>query len=293
MKNLIKIFIIALFFIGYVFNHTAYGADESSLSDISIDKHGQVFMNNAKVTQFMGNTILANLNWGSTILRVVIKTEKASVSKKYGETLMVNEIKVGDLINVKGDLESSPDVISIKASMIKDMSDERGARVFSGVVLDRATSTQGYRVSTTDNGIITVGVNQKTAIVKGTKNVGINDIKIGDKIENMEGVFNYSTKVLSADRIKAYLDMSKFLPKNFQGTLKNVSSTVLPTTLTVTIDGIDYTVKLSADCLVLNTKRYVTQLSRFVIGDTVRMYGAIPEGELPIINATVLRNISI
>ena len=59
------------------------------------------------------------------------------------------------------------------------------------------------------------------------------------------------------------------------------------------IDGKVYTVNLAQTTLVLNKVRSAALLSRFVVGDTVRIYGRIEEVDEPIIDAEILRNISL
>jgi len=224
---------------------------------------------------------------------MTIKTDNnASITKKYGEISSVSEIKVGDRLNIDGDLEPGPDSLTLKAISIKNVSDEREQNKFSGDVI--AVKGNGkYDLKLTDGRVIFLELNDSTYLVKGTRKINYFEIKNGDRINDAEGVFDHSSRVLKANKARIYVDMSIFQPKNFQGTLKSISGMALPTNLTVEIDGINYTVKMPADCWVWNTKREFTQLSRFVVGDTVRIWGNIPEDDLTLINAGIVRNISL
>lgn len=89
-----------------------------------------------------------------------------------------------------------------------------------------------------------------------------------------------------------YQDKSIFVERNFQGTLKSVSTVVLPATLVVTVGATDYTVYLADSSSVLRNNRKPTTLSRFVVGDTVRFYGAIRETNFEEIDAEVVRDLN-
>jgi hypothetical protein len=58
------------------------------------------------------------------------------------------------------------------------------------------------------------------------------------------------------------------------------------------IDGTTYTVHLSAKTSVLNTAKKPANLVRFVVGDTVRLFGAIRKDSLTTIDAEVIRDLA-
>lgn len=262
-------------------------------SDIKIDASGNVSVQNAKITLFAGDTIYARLFWGETSIRMTVKTGKAnSITKKYGEPLKVSDMKVGDRINIDGYLEDGADSLTLYAKSVKNLSNEQEAGKFSGIII--GPTTGGYTLKTDAGETIKLSMNSSVVVEKGNRTLGFYDIKAGDRVLNVEGVFNHANKTLETNRIKIYIDLSVFKAKNYQGTLKSLAGVDLPTTATVTVDGQDYTVKLMAKAAVLNNKKAPTRLSRFVIGDTVRFYGAIPEGDdLRYVIGEVIRNIDL
>ena len=80
--------------------------------------------------------------------------------------------------------------------------------------------------------------------------------------------------------------MKEGVPRNWQGTASNVSGS----SLTLTIDGVAYTVNLTANAKVVN-KQYVTLgFSSIQNGDTVRVWGPLSGTT---ITASVVRDVSI
>ncbi len=292
MKKIILSSFIFLFLVTSV-GAVVLNNPEKLNSEMSIDQDGKVSLKNAKVTQLIGNTIFVRLLWGESFVRMTVKTDnKTSIAKKYGEVSSISEIKVGDRLNIDGGLEPALDSLTLKATSVKNVSDEREQNNFSGVIL--GTKGNGrYDFRLTDGRNIILEINNSTNLVKGTRKITFYEIRNGDTIEGAEGVFDHSSQILKANKARVYVDMSIFQPKNFQGKLKSISGISLPTNLTVEIGGINYTIKMPADCWIWNTKREFTQLSRFVVGDTIRIWGSIPEDDLTLINAEIVRNISL
>ncbi|HRY62785.1 MAG TPA: hypothetical protein P5056_03390 [Candidatus Paceibacterota bacterium] len=262
-------------------------------SDIKIDTAGNISAQNVKIIQFAGNTIYGRLFWEESSIRITVKTDKASITKKYGEKMAVSEMKLDDRLNVDGSLEIGTDNLTVIAKTIKNVSDQNQAGKFSGIITGPA-APYGFLLKTDSGETITLAANSSLVVDKGNRRLGYNDIKVGDRVLEVEGVLNRANNILDAKRVKIYIDLSVFNGRNYQGILKSLSGTELPTTATVTVGGRDYTVKLGAKTSVLNNKKYATKLSRFVIGDTVRFYGAIPEGDdMYYVIGEVIRNLEL
>ncbi len=263
-------------------------------SEVIIKPDGKVSIQNAKIMQFAGSTIYVRLHWEESFIRMTVKTNtKTSLTRKFGENISVSDIKIGDRINVEGNLEPGPDSLTVNASSVVNLSDEREQNKFSGKIYERIGTPGGFLMMTNDGQIITIIFDEKIEILKGTGVVGYRDVSVGDIVQYSSGVFDHSKKTLYAKMARIFLDMNQFKSRNFQGTLRSISGTTLPTIITVNVDSKDYTIKLGAECSVMNTMRKPLSLSRFVIGDTVRFYGAIREREPEIIDAIVVRNISL
>ncbi len=87
--------------------------------------------------------------------------------------------------------------------------------------------------------------------------------------------------------------MTKFQPRNFEGVIKSIDSNALPTNMVVTVGGVDYTLSLTVGVTILNNKKEAFSIARFIKGDKVRFYGAIREASPHIVDATILRNLSL
>ena len=142
-------------------------------------------------------------------------------------------------------------------------------------------------------GIINVNIGTSTVFTKGNRTLDLNHLKIGDYVKKTSGDYNLSTKTLVAQTVVTYVDMSYYNPKLFEGTLDEISGTTLPTSIKVMIGKKQYVVNINDKTLILNKKREVVVLSRFVVGDHIRLYGTIREVDDPIIDAEVVRNTSL
>ncbi len=126
---------------------------------------------------------------------------------------------------------------------------------------------------------------------RGEGAIRIGDVRVGDQIDfdgTLIGINPLAVKAASATDLS--LDR-KDAQTTFEGTLKTVASTTVPTTLTVTIGSVDRTVMIAADTSVLTRLWAKTTLARFAIGDTVRIYGAMNSSST--IDATVVRDTNI
>ena len=92
--------------------------------------------------------------------------------------------------------------------------------------------------------------------------------------------------------VVVYIDPTIFLPRNFQGILQAVSGDN-PPVLTVNTEGKNYSVMLTSSTQILNNARNSVSLKRYLVGDTVRLYGAIRQAEDPIIDAQIVRDIDL
>lgn len=127
---------------------------------------------------------------------------------------------------------------------------------------------------------------------KGTDTTRFADIKIGDRID-FDGMILGGTGPISV-RAETITNLSLSRPNTsttFEGKLMAMASTTAPTTLTVMIDDINRTVNVAADTSILTRLWAKTTLTRFTIGDTIRIYGATNASGS--IDATVVRDTAI
>ena len=259
---------------------------KSPKPEIHIDQTGKVSILGAKIIQFAGSTIYTRVIWDNSYIRLLVKTNAATtkIARKYGETIRVANMAVGDYLSIDGVLESGADSLSVISSNIVDLSDQTQQNNFSGTVSAIDSSLTSFTMNSDAFGAIKVALNSSTQITLGSRTIDANHLKVGNKISSVSGTYNYADKSLAAQKIVVYIDMNIFKPKNFSGVLKTAPGKTLPTTMTVTIGSADYLVNLPAGTQVINNKRKTTSLSRFLEGDKVFLYGHLRESDEPIID---------
>ncbi|MFA6535894.1 MAG: hypothetical protein WCT25_00510 [Candidatus Paceibacterota bacterium] len=293
MKNLIKVLFLLV-----VTALLATGSDlaraENLPVTISIDAAGSIKLGGVKVVQVAGTTFYARTTWGNSFIRYIIKTDSDTVfTRHFGGPAVVGEVVADHFLNLEGYLDASSDTISIKAKTIQNLSlnDEKSA--FSGKVKSLNLANSQFTLTDKTKGDITVALGSDTSIIRNGRVIDRSILKVGDTITKADGTYDIPKKILTAKNLEVYLNRSMFWPKNFQGVLRRLDSTTLPTQATIAIAGTDYTVKLPTDILILDNKKNKTKLGRYLEGDTVRVYGAIQEDDFSLIIAEVIRNIDL
>ena len=263
-------------------------------SEVSVNKESVAVMKNVKVVQIAGATLYTRLIWGTSYVRLIVKTTPAAkIYRKYGEEALISEIKINDFIDINGELQSGSDSLTIIADKITDLSILTKASVFTGTVSNIDTSAGTFTMKRKTGDTVTVSISDSTSIGKGSLTIGLDQVKIGNTITNVSGVYDYGTNTIKADKVIVYINKAIFLAQNYQGILKSISST-LPTTFVVTVGATDYTVKTDGKTELLTKNRATATVKRFVEGDTLRIYGALEE-MIPYttIDAEMVRNLNL
>ncbi len=307
MKNnalMISIFVFSAFIIG-TFGLNANAATiptvESLVNDtysqIYVDREGRAIIGGVKVTQVAGVTYFTRLIWGESFIRLTVKTNsKTKFANKFGEPISVKEVKEGDILVIEGELESASQTMTIIPRTVRNISNQTENNEFSGTVSNIRLDSDTFTLTTKSKGPITISVNNGTTtqIKKGSRIINISSLRNGDKVTKVDGVLNHATNQMIAKNIVVYVDMNTFKPRNFQGTIKEISGTTLPLNFTATVGGVDYLVKLNEKTVVLNSLKNNAKLSRFEVGDRIRFYGEIEEADSLIVGKVeVLRNIDL
>lgn len=262
-------------------------------SDIQVKTDGSFVGKNLVVMQRNDGNFFMRATWGQMFVRVtVVSTPETTLSRAYGEVATASDFKVGDLVDVEGKLSSGEGVLTVSPKSIRNVSLVRAEKQFAGVVTNVVVGDNRIELSRSKDTPITIQLSATTTITKGVRTIALSDIAKGDNIVNAIGEYDYSTKILKATSIEVYQDPKVFAPRNFQGTLQSLSASTLPTVATVLIDGTVYTVHLSTKTAVLNNAKKPANLVRFVVGDTVRLYGSIRKDSLTTIDAEVIRDLA-
>jgi len=271
---------------------TVYAA---SPSDIHIKPDGTFSATNVVVYQKAGTSnFFSRVTWGDAYVRVTVLANKDTViTKAHGETATVGDIREKDVLDVEGKLSSGEGALTINATRIRDTSLQVESKTLSGTVVGVNPDNSSFVLSNqTFGATTTVILSSSVPIQKGARAISLGDISSGDRILSVSGSYDYPKNAFSATSMEVYQDKTMFTARNFQGTLKSISATILPATLTVEVGTTDYTVYIAEGSDIWNSRRKPASLSRFVAGDTVRFYGTIRETNFEEIDAEIVRDLN-
>ncbi|MFA5877331.1 MAG: hypothetical protein WC880_03120 [Candidatus Paceibacterota bacterium] len=283
----VAVFILP-FFLAPVFTYAANDYSELHLNAESVFSAKNLF-----VIQKSGAVIYTRARWGQTFVRVTVFTDKGTVlTKKYGGSALLSEIKEGDLLNIEGVLAVGADEVVVTAKKVKDLSLQSEPKNLLGTVRSINGNGNSFVLKNTAFGSTTIAISSSTILKKGVRTIALGEVAVGDKVLSASGVYDYKTNILSATSTEFYQDKTVFNPRNFSGTLKEISGTTLPASLTVVVGNTTYTVFLTEKTLLFNKTKKATSLSRFVVGDSVRFYGKIRQTNLKEIDADVASDLN-
>ncbi len=264
--------------------------------ELHINANGTMSVRSARVDQIAGTTLYLILKWGQMPMHFTMKTdEKTNVVKRYGGVASVGQIKIGDYIDADGDFFVGSDFFGLTAKTLKDWSQTEEAETFSGKIIEMNASV--FVLETPRKNIIVESATS-TVIRKGSVTIPWSRLAKGDTIVLADGVYDYAKNTLSASQLIVFQSKADFTPKNFEGKLTRIESTSLPTTLVVTVGGVEYSVYLTSSTQILTKNKKPALLGRFVVGDTLRFYGAVKESDKTladqlVVPAEIVRNLSL
>ncbi len=263
---------------------------------LTIDRDGNTILKGAKIVQIAGNNMFVKTSWGSAKINwVIVVSKDTTLSRRFGGVSTINEFSNDEYINVEGTMYGSGgDSLVIKAKSVKNWSKENEPGEFSGTIANFNPDKKSFVLIVSGAPNVTVTAPAALTIKKGSRAISFLELRNGDRVISTGGVFNVIDRTLAVDRMEIFQEQSIFVPKNFQGTLKSIAGTSLPTTAVVTIEGKDYTIYLTQQTVIMNKLKEKALLQRFLIGDTVRLYGSIRKINLDEIeNIEVFRNIDL
>ncbi len=264
-----------------------------SASELHILPSGEFSVKGLSVFQKSGPNLFTRASWGNAFIRVVVLVSSSTaIAKNHGEKAAIDDIKEGQILDVDGTLAASGDNMIVNATRIRNTSLLRESKTISGLVRTIDTEAPSFVLPNASLGTTTVIVGGSIPIKKGARGVAFSDIKVGDKVLSVSGTYDYQTGILAATALEIFQDTAMFKPRNFEGTLKSISGTMLPATFVVTVGGTDYTVFLTKQTSVLKKNRSAATLGRFVVDDAVRFYGAIRQTNFTEIDAEIVRDLN-
>jgi hypothetical protein len=140
---------------------------------------------------------------------------------------------------------------------------------------------------------VTVVVDANTAIKEGGASTTFAAIAAGKKITLASGLFNNLTSTLQATKVDIYQNKALLSKRTFEGTLKSLTASATPpTTLVLTVGSTDFTVNVPLNISIIGQNWLTLPLSSFVVGDKVRVYGAVQPQSMTTIDASIVRDAS-
>lgn len=265
----------------------------ATVSEVHFAPDGTFTATALTVYQKAETNFFVRATWGRSFIRITLVTNPSTVvTRSYGEPAKVDDIQEGHVLDVTGTLNFSGESINITPTKIRDTNLLSAGKNLSGTVKSVDMNARSFVLSNDTFGTTSIRMAEGAGIVKGVRTIYLGDLSVGDKVLSANGTYDYPTNTLSATYVSVYQTPSTFVPRNFQGKLKSLSGTDLPASMVVSVDGTDYRVFLSKDAAVLNRMRAETVLSRFIVGDIVRFYGAIRKADLSQVDAEVIRDLN-
>ncbi len=262
-------------------------------AELHITAEGKLSAKNIVVLQKSGTTLFCRALWGNAFVRLTVLTTPDTVSavivRNHGGIATIDEIQDGDLISVEGSLVPAADSLQINAKRIVDYSLNKEPKTLAGTIQSVGGGTFVLTNKLFNNTTVVVGT---STLTKGVRTITIAELVVKDKVLSAKGLYDYTTNTLTASSIEIFQDKAVFKQRAFEGTIRAISATTLPATVTIATAGADYMVYLPAGTKVLNKLRAPADLSRFAPGDKVAILGSIRQTNLAEVDAVSIRNLN-
>lgn len=259
---------------------------------LTIEENGDTVVEGARITQITSSTIFASQYWGVLPVRWIIRTNaKTSFKHRFGNPIVLSQFSLGDFISVEGTFNGSSDSLGLDAKSIKNWSISTEGSTFTGTVTSAPDAGGAFILKIGDGSTVFVKPKATSTVVRGIVSIAPAAIALGDRVLETTGVYNHLDRSLVAESVKIFQDKQKFVARNFEGKLTRLDGISLPTIAAVNVGDKEYTVYVSEKTEIMRKNRTKATLQRFVVGDTIRFYGAIREAEWSVVDAEVVRTL--
>lgn len=259
---------------------------------LTIEENGDTVVEGARVTQITGSTLFASQYWVALPVRWIIRTDaKTALKHRFGNPIVLSQFSLGDFISIEGIFNGSSDSLGLDAKSIKNWSISTEGSTFTGTVTSAPDAGGAFILKIGDGSTVFVKPKATSTVIRGIVSIMPAAIALGDRVLETTGVYNHLNRSLVAESVKIFQDKQKFAARNFEGKLTRLDGITLPTVAAVNVGDKEYTVYFSDKTIILRKDRSKTTLQRFVVGDTIRFYGAIREAEWSVIDAEVVRTL--
>lgn len=265
-------------------------------SQLTVGTDGVFSAKNILLYQKSGTTLYCRAVWGTAFVRLTVLASAAgtttNIIKNHGGAATIDDLSQGDYLDIKGTLQTGADTLLVNASQITDLYANEEQKIISGTIKSLSAGSGSFVLPNKTFGATTTVVVGSATIQQGVRTLTPAQLMAGDKVLSASGSYDYAANTLTTDTITLYQDPTAFAPRNFQGTVRAISGTVLPATITVSTGGGDYLVYLPQEVEILSKNRSPVSLSRFAVGDLVRFWGTMRQANLAEIDAGVLRDLN-
>lgn len=263
-----------------------------STLEAHINNDGSVLLRGAKVTAIAASSLTVTQTWGSYVSTWTVNVEPSTeLIRRYGGVSSLSEFSVGDYVATKGMLDTTKVPATINAKVIRDYSIQRENATFTGTVLSVDAGAQSFVLTTPNRGNQAIFVSSSTVVKQGGATTTFASLAVGQKISKATGVWNNLNNTMQSQKVDIYQNTALLNKRTFEGTLKSMSATTsLPTTLVMTVGSADFTVNIPLGISVIGKNWLALPLSAFVVGDKVRVYGAVQPANTSVIDASIVRD---
>ncbi len=277
---------------------------KNTKTELHINENGVVEARGLKVTSLRGAALVANLTLGSGTIVFTLTTDNDT---KFNEIsngrVTLADVAVGDMLNITGNLASPTADLVINSGIlvqartvhilkIVKMVKPQEIKTITGVVRTVSSSPQSFALSISDAKSFKVQVSSATKITKGSVAGTFADI-VPDLKARVTGLVNAETNVIEASEIQVTVSAPATIRTILEGKLKATPNTIgLPAKLILAVNGVDYTVMVTAQTSILNRLWLTIPLASLRVGDEVRAFGLV-NTEAKTSEATVVRDISL
>ncbi len=256
-----------------------------------INNDGSVLLRGAKIASVGSSSLVVTQTWGSYVATWnVIVDPSTELLRRYDGASSLAEFTVGDYVAVKGSLDGVGATPSVRATIVRDYSIQKKNASFSGTVSSVDAAQSSFVLATQNRGNILVSVSSSTVIKEGGASAAFSAIQAGKRITLASGLWNNLTNTMQASKVEIYQNKALLEKRTFEGTMKSLAGSTTPTTLVLTVGTTDFTVNVSSGISIIGKNWLPLPLSSFVIGDKVRVYGAVQPANMTVIDASIVRN---
>lgn len=129
---------------------------------------------------------------------------------------------------------------------------------------------------------------------KNGRSSGLTDVTVGDTVSFRGTLAAASNLAVNATVVKNWSKDKQVIQKHtFEGSVQSVASSSVPTSFVLKSGNTNYTVNVAQNTLVLRNNWTLLGLGSIKVGDTVRVYGSVQTNNTSVIDALVVRDVSI